>query len=191
MLPDPNVPEEVEETQSIADWISDYIPAGTNPIEPISDLLYPVFEEGADDIVLSESALNSNNTKPVAIMGVTFYWRDLLKLTEGVSAVAVFENDCNPTFTYQIDGANATYLGRGDFHDPKYDSMKRTSSLSNLQDYMAHASRYTGIPLNTQYCPFTVSIYPSSKMESFYLTKTPAILTASAVLIACFISFIL
>jgi hypothetical protein len=58
---------------------------------------------------------------------ISIYWRDLLTdlLSPGSNGIViVFENECNPTFTYQINGPNVTYLGRGDHHDLKYNSME-------------------------------------------------------------------
>ena len=49
-------------------------------------------------------------------------------------------------------------------------------------------SKYTGLPLNDQYCPFTFSVYPSGSMEEHYTSNNPIYFTLGAVLIFCFTS---
>jgi hypothetical protein len=41
----------------------------------------------------------------------------------------------NPTFTYRMDGPVATFLGRGDHHETKFDNMKVTSMLKDLDSF--------------------------------------------------------
>jgi hypothetical protein len=68
----------------------------------------------------------------------TFFWRDLIKnlLPAGSNGViVVISCACSPDFTYQIDGPNTTYLGRGDLHDPNFDGMGIESNFSRLKDY--------------------------------------------------------
>jgi hypothetical protein len=63
----------------------------------------------------------------LGFIGISIYWRDLLTdlLSPGSNGIViVFENSCNPTFTYQVNGPDVTFLGRGDLHDHKYDSME-------------------------------------------------------------------
>jgi hypothetical protein len=60
------------------------------------------------------------------IVSVSFYWRDWLTniLPEGSNGIlAVFENECSPSFTFQINGQTVEYLGRGDLHDAHYDNL--------------------------------------------------------------------
>jgi hypothetical protein len=63
----------------------------------------------------------------LGVIGISFYWRDLISNllppnSDGI--VIVFENECNPTFSFQVNGPDVLYLGRGDLHDSKYDSME-------------------------------------------------------------------
>jgi len=108
-------------------------------------------------------------------------------LPPGTSVVVVFENDCNPSFTYLLDGPNTTYVGRGALHNPKYEGWGREMLLNDLD----LSQYFTGVPINSGYCPFSIRVYPSEAMEAQYRTTQPAILTGAAVLIAAFVSFIL
>jgi hypothetical protein len=60
-------------------------------------------------------------------IAISIYWRDMLTnlLPPGSNGIMiVFENECNPTFSFLVNGPDVDYLGRGDFHDRKYDSME-------------------------------------------------------------------
>ncbi len=77
----------------------------------------------------------------------------------------VFENECNPSFTFQIDGPDVTYFGRGDLHDPKYDHLEISSWLNDLSNFSAGDRKYTGVPLDTEYCLSYLRVFPSQDME--------------------------
>jgi hypothetical protein len=115
-------PAQVEDAEFWARIYSGSISPGDNPMEPTSDILYPIINE-LDRIKLFSSeddkALNTttgstgNNTtrtgirenSVVAVMGATFYWRDVMKnaLPSGkLGLVVVMENPCTVAFTYQI-----------------------------------------------------------------------------------------
>jgi hypothetical protein len=94
----------------------------------------------------------------------------------------------SPTFTYRIDGPMAVYLGRGDHHDPKYNGMAVSSMLENLEQFSSSNSKYTGPPLNDEYCPYTLITYPSATMEANYVTTNPIYFTVGALLIFGFTS---
>ena len=46
-------------------------------------------------------------------------------LPEGVSNIhVVVQNNCNQSYTFDIDGPRANFVGTGDFHEAEYDYMK-------------------------------------------------------------------
>jgi Adenylate and Guanylate cyclase catalytic domain len=49
-------------------------------------------------------------------------------------------------------------------------------------------SKYSGPPLNENYCQFTFVAYPSATMEAQYVTSNPIYFTVGALLIFCFTS---
>jgi hypothetical protein len=60
------------------------------------------------------------------LTGITVYWRDLItnilpRESDGI--LISFENECSPTFTFQVNGPDVDYLGRGYFHDDRYEEM--------------------------------------------------------------------
>jgi hypothetical protein len=101
-----------------------------------------------------------------------------------IRALACASTFCSsPTFTYRIDGSVAVYLGREDHHDPKYDGMVLSSRLEDLDQFSSTNSKYTGLPLNGEYCPYTVMVYPSATMELQYVSNNPIFITIGVLLI--------
>jgi signal transduction histidine kinase len=117
------------------------------------------------------------------LFGLTIYWRDTIKgiLPLGSNGVVVvFDNPCNPSFTYQIDGPEVSYMGSGDLHDLKYTQLEQSIQLL---ESMERDKTYSGIPVNSDYCPFTIRVFPSQTMEDDYKSNNPALFTLAAILI--------
>lgn len=55
-------------------------------------------------------------------------------------------------------------------------STAATSTDTQLYDEN-HDHEYNGVPINTEYCPITIRIYPSQNMENVYMTDSPRNLT--------------
>lgn len=175
--------------------------------EPMSDILYPIIPSMAmngnsnlDILLLSKSVVTG-------ILSMSFYWRhyllDLLPPTfDGL--ILVFENKCSKnvtsttnsssassfsSFTYQINGPSAQFLGVGDQHETQFNDMEqlawpmmKSSSGENVNDADT-AAAYIGIPVNEDHCPFSVRVYPSQVMKSRYTTHSPITLTMASILV--------
>jgi Adenylate and Guanylate cyclase catalytic domain len=121
------------------------------------------------------------------------YWRNLIRdiLPEGSRGILiVFENPCTSWFTYQINGPSVVYLGVGDHHDTKYDDLSIDSLLIDLGDFSVRESSYTGAPIDKDYCPFTLHLYPSDLLMSAHKTNNPIIFTVSGILIFVFTAMV-
>jgi hypothetical protein len=73
------------------------------------------------------------NSEIVALIGGGVAWDFALRnlLPEGVDGIIVeTENNCNQSFTYQITGPDAFFIGNGGLHETKYENMKVVRSLS-------------------------------------------------------------
>ena len=193
-LPDLDDPDSVVETEISASWFSDYVDTSVqDPSEPISDLYYPIIDSANDHVqVYSEGETRvKKDGNIVGILAMSIYWRDTITniLPPGSDGlVVVFENECNPTFTFQINGPNAVYLGRGDLHDPTFDDMEISAWFNELSDLGGERSNiaYTGIPLDEEYCPFHMRVYPSKMMHQAYITNDATIFTIASILIFTF-----
>ena len=98
-----------------ANFISYYLTSGEEPMEPVSDILYPILEDANEWIVEHGQFYNPANHKLGGFLSITFYWRDLIKgiLPQGSDGiVVVFDNPCNPTFTYQINGPSVQHTSK-------------------------------------------------------------------------------
>ena len=193
-LPDIEDPEQVAEAEYYSNFFSDYVDATVqDPSEPISDIYVPIIDSAIDHVQVYGEKNGGDIAKKegnmVGIMAMSIYWKDTIKniLPPGSDGVVVvFENECNPTFTFRIDGPDAYYLGQGDGHDPTYDDMEVSSWFNHLTSSNSNSGDYTGIPLDEEYCPFHLRVYPSDAMRARYITNDATIFTIASVLIFMF-----
>ncbi|KAL7564099.1 hypothetical protein ACA910_012376 [Epithemia clementina (nom. ined.)] len=193
MIAYPNETKAMEQIAFDAEWFGQYITTGEDPKEPISDIHYPILADGSSRIEMmkNEAAYDPTQHQLGGFLTAPIYWRDYIKgiLPDGSNGiVAVFDNPCNPSFTYQINGPTVKYLGTGDFHETKFDYLEQKSAIHDLEKYSIRGSSYTGIPVNKDICPFTIRVYPSATMESEYITPQPVIITLVVVGIFIFTS---
>ena len=181
--------------------------------EPLVRFLFPVLENAATAVstipattteaaATSISASPSSNTNNVvSVVATTFYWSTFLKdiLPAGeIGLVVVFENTCNQSFTFQLNGPDVVYLGEGDLHDRRYDSesgmgweMAIESSINDLSAFTTGERFYSGLPLSDDgLCMYTVTTYASRTMENESRTSDPIVFTIIAVLIFAFTSIV-
>jgi hypothetical protein len=82
-------------------------------------MFYPII---ADD----DHGGGNSGGKVVGSFSITFFFREFIEniLPHGSDGIIlVFGNSHGQTFTYRLDGPYATYMGRGDLHDTKYNYM--------------------------------------------------------------------
>jgi hypothetical protein len=75
----------------------------------------------------------------LSIILVSVFWRDLITniLPPGENGVViVFENECNPSFTFEINGPDVVYFGQGDLHDTNFDDLGQEVCIKNMRDCM-------------------------------------------------------
>jgi hypothetical protein len=140
--------------------------------EPYANIYFPIFE------------YMDRNSLPVAILSTTVFWKNYFVniLPEGVEGVVcVVENSKGQTFTYQIDGPTATYLGFADLHEAKYDFMKMSGSFMGAHAGSESGHTHSGVPLDEDFIAYSVRIYPSAQLETSYRTSTPMVVSWSMV----------
>jgi hypothetical protein len=89
-----------------------------------------------------------------------------------------------------ISGPSVKYLGIGDHHDSKYEYLKSESKVSKLDDFFTRESTYSGVPVIEDYCPSTISVYPSDTMYYEYVTQNPIVLALISFSIFVFTSVV-
>jgi hypothetical protein len=134
-----------------------------SPLGPVSPMVYPILNDTTVDAVLV--ALGSwcrrfSNILPATVQGL----------------VVVLENGCGQRMTYHVNGPVAQYEGEGDLHDPRFDFMVISSSLDSYMNETNH-QRESFDQLNRDYCPYTLSFYPSEVMRQSFSSWTPLLNT--------------
>lgn len=135
--------------------------------EPISALYYPVFSDFSDDRTLVGMIATEINWN-------YFFQGALPDSARGI--ICVVENACNQQFTYMISGETATYVGAGDLHDPKFDSLVESRSISYLS---SSSETFAGAHIDYEHCPFTLHVYPSEETQQDYESYGPMIYIAA------------
>ena len=172
------------DTNRITLWTARHSAPGVDPTEPVIQILYPILDTAEGAITVSY-----NYSKVVGIIASSFYVRSFLEdiLPSGERGlVVVFQNTCNQTFTYEINGDKTDWLGPGDHHESNFDNLGHSKSLGQIGFHAAEAGTYGGLGIDTEYCAYTVSTYPSTTMFDIHHTNKPIWYTMIAVSIFLF-----
>jgi hypothetical protein len=192
-IPYPNDAESKRQAIGNNDFIKDYVGEGEDETEPFSDIYFPILEYAADFVTIPKNESAYDLGRFVGVFAMTFYWRDLIKEilpTDSDGIIVVFENECEQTFTYQINGPETVYLGRGDLHEIEYDYLVNASPLIELDAFSLSDRSYTGLSLSDKGCQYIVRVYPSRAMEGDYTTTDPVIFMVIAIVIFAFTSMV-
>jgi hypothetical protein len=147
-----------------------------DPTHPHSFLLQPVYED-----FLEEDEEHSDNNETVGILGVVIAiigWdRNFQNLLppKAHGIIIVMRDTCGDEFTYQVNGADAIFLGYGDYHDPKYAYLEHLDAFDVLQKLKKSE--------NHLHCEYFMHIFPSDELRNDYVTSKPAIYTAVVMLV--------
>jgi hypothetical protein len=125
---------------------------------PYAFILQPVFD-----------SYEANKTLVGVLIAVTSYENLLDKLvpagTSGI--VCVIRESCGGgDISFRLEGREATFLGYGDFHDPRYESYKVTAPVE------LYENKTDGV------CLHTLDIYPTAALQASYETNKPAVYTS-------------
>jgi Adenylate and Guanylate cyclase catalytic domain len=153
---------------------------------PIIDKIDQLYVAGADDY-------KPANHQIVGTLASSIYWRILLRDTlppnsNGIQVV--FNNSCTKPFTYQVNGPNVTYIGVGDHHDEQYDALGKVKSFFELGAFANQDSVYSGARLESDYCPFSLHLYPSDEMRAAFVTHNPLLFSIVTFFIFLFTSLV-
>jgi Adenylate and Guanylate cyclase catalytic domain len=133
---------------------------------------------------------NDDESRPRGVLSGFIGWdRYLLNLlpddVEGLTCV--LKNSCGQTYTYEINGNTAAFLGAGDFHDAAFDHTEVVIPFYELKT-----------PQLTEtlpgHCLYSYHLYATSKFANRFSTRVPLQLTlvvssSFLVMIACFFAF--
>jgi len=168
-------------------WAQRHVSPDVNPSEPVIRILYPIIDTATGAI--TEDTPESN---AVGIIASSFFWRSFLdhvlpKDERGL--IVVFKNTCNQTFTYEITGHTSNWLGPGDHRDPDFDDHCCTKTFEEIGLYR-NSRTYGGLPLDKEFCSYTVTTCPSMKMKDAHMTNEPVQYTMISVSIFLFTTLV-
>jgi class 3 adenylate cyclase len=132
--------------------------------EPVSKVLFPVFDR------LSTST--KRDREPVGVLVTVFFWESFFYgvLPPGSSGItAVVMNECDQVYTYLIEGGDVHFVGKGDHHDSRYNSLYEAAPLFEVvgvenSDFGFHLE---------DLCHYRMRIYPTEELEQEYITAKP------------------
>ena len=96
----------------------------------------------------------------------------------------VISNTCDQVMTFLIDGPQATYVGEGDLHDPKYNYIAEEAMFAAT--YNSHDL----LPMEynqSDHCEYYQTLYPTSQFEKNEQTMQPYFMALAIVAVAVFI----
>jgi Adenylate and Guanylate cyclase catalytic domain len=159
----------------------------------MTEILYPVINRVDRVWVAGAADYKQADNDLVAMLASSIYWRSFIRniLPEGSNGIhVVFSNPCTATFTYQINGPSVQYLGIGDHHQRRYTEHGISKSIYKLGRNTNSESVYTGAPIDEDYCPIAIALYPSDEMKSLFTTYHPIIFPIVVLFIFAFVSVV-
>ena len=89
LIAEPDDLEAIASNEFDGEWIADFLPPGEEPLEPVSDIYYPLVEDAADAFSLfgPDREYNASDHKLGGVISLSIYWRDMLRniLPKGTS----------------------------------------------------------------------------------------------------------
>ena len=172
-----NLHSETNRQRALDDMLYYKVPALTailqlvqdSELRPSSILFFPVFD-------------SFNNTQSQDVEGsisVVFSWDVILgnllpNYINGI--ICVLGTNIGQRYTYRVNGENVEVVGQGDTHETQFDSMRLSVNVS-----VAGTDNNLGAVDNL--ITYFVDIYPSSELQSVYITNAPIVYTVIVVMI--------
>lgn len=120
------------------------------------------------------------------------YWQSFFQNIlpeDAVGVRVVLQNSCNQSFSYEINGATATYLGKGDFHNPEYDYMMVETGYGAVLGSGGVPEGVNSTSSSIQ-CFYNVKVFPSEATKEEFTTDAPIIFAGSLAVIFVFTSMV-
>jgi Adenylate and Guanylate cyclase catalytic domain len=184
-------PATLAEAQGWIDWFAYYVEPGEDPYQPVMDIFYPIIDDISRVKVAGSDDYNTKNHTVVGVLVATAYWRKILGdvLPSGTNGfVVVVNNTCQKPFTYVLNGPQVDFIGVGNLHDEKYGNLAIKRKITELEEFSISDSVYSGAPINEDFCPYTLYLYPSDEMKSAFVTnKAVTFMMVTLVVFGCLV----
>ena len=101
----------------------------------------------------------------------------------------ILQNTCGQSYTYQVDGGEATFIGHGDLHDPKYDHLQQGSvDFQKIYGFNGLDEDEVENIIEEGDCRYTLVTYPTKLFEDSHRTDKPFLYAFSLACVFCFTS---
>jgi hypothetical protein len=125
--------------------------------DPMGRLFLPVYNNFQED------------RKVVAVTTAMINWRhyftNLLPETmQGI--VVVLENECDGSFTYEVNGPSVDVMGFGNLHEPTYVENDQVGSFE--EHYLIKDGSKQGLSFHVTSCAYRLRVYPSKVRNLVY-----------------------
>jgi hypothetical protein len=134
--------------------------------EPLSTVFVPVVDS------LSQSR------RTVAVLVANLRWAGYFEniLTDSTQPIrVVLSNTFQDTFTFEIRGSQALFVGKGNLANHKYDYMAKTVDLD--ETLFVIEPKTIALTLNQDLCRYTLRIYPTPEGDDYHNDFFPLIIT--------------
>jgi len=129
---------------------------------------------GHIDALLMEPVYPAHNpTEMVAVIGTNIIWSELLSraFSRQVSGVDCIIETTSSVHSFTVTNGHITERGEGDFHNPAYDSYRRSMVLTENGLYEKNIE------------PYTIHLYPNESLFAIYSTSNPLLAQVGVMLI--------
>ena len=134
--------------------------------EPLSIVFVPVMDSFGKE------------RETVAVLGANIRWNSYFEniVTDSTQPVrVVLSNTCEDTFTYEIRGSQATFVGKGNLANLNYEDMAISVDLDET-DIIIEPNTIA-LTLNQDLCRYTLRIYPTQEGDAYHNNFFPLIIT--------------
>jgi class 3 adenylate cyclase len=106
-------------------------------------------------------------------------WAELLRKklpNNGELVSIIIESSCGDVHTFNVHDGKMRWMGRGDLHDTRYNSMVRQTSYDDFRNLALNsASLANGSTNATQVssCAFRFLVFPTAQLEDQYINNNP------------------
>jgi hypothetical protein len=150
--------------------------------DPVAIMSFPVFDT-------FDSAGKTLVAELTAQIQFQQYFSNVLP--EGSGGVfVVVSNSCGDLFSYEVTGEDAHFLGREDYHDPAFDHLMQTCDLAAMAESGSRSGHNFHPVLNSDFCRYAVTIYPSESFHKQYATNDPVVYAVVIAVVILFVSFV-
>ena len=146
---------------------------------PMSQVFFPVYDAFPE----------VEDRKTVGVMVAWIHWLSYFEnlfpsSLEGIHVV--LGNRCGDSnrreyYTFRIDGSNVFPMGEGDLHEDAFAYEGMQASTTTIE-YIPDGTP-KGLPFDTSNCELRISVYPSAKFHSAYITSQPTIMVLCVLIV--------